>query len=73
VETETLRCFRYDETITSGVDNNLWLRMLRAGVQFGHTGRVVTLRRMHELQVTETDSVSQGLRPRIRIAISRGW
>lgn len=60
VETETLRQFRYDETITSGVDNNLWLRMLRAGVQFGHTGKVVTLRRMHDLQVTETDTASQG-------------
>lgn len=60
VETDILRQFRYDETITSGVDNNLWLRMLRAGVQFGHTGKIVTLRRMHELQVTEMDSSAQG-------------
>lgn len=60
VETAILRQFRYDESITSGVDNNLWLRMLRAGVRFGHTGKAVTLRRMHELQVTETDTTSQG-------------
>lgn len=59
IETDVLRQFRYDENITSGVDNNIMLRMLRAGVNIGHTGKPVTLRRMHDRQVTVTDNVRQ--------------
>lgn len=59
VRTDVLRRFRYDETITSGVDNNLLLRMLRAGVHLVHTGRPLLLRRMHEGQVTVQDGGNQ--------------
>lgn len=59
IRTDVMRRFRYDETITSGVDNNIMLRMLRAGVNLGHTGKPVTLRRLHPRQVTVTDSDRQ--------------
>lgn len=59
VRTEVLRGFGYDETLTSGVDNNLMLRMLRAGAQFGHIGEPVTLRRLHDRQVTVLDGDRQ--------------
>lgn len=60
VKTDVLRRFRYDEQLTSGVDNNLMLRMVRCGLQFKHTGKVVLLRRTHSLQVTQTDNANQG-------------
>lgn len=59
IETATLQRFRYDETITSGVDNNLMLRMLHSGVRISHTGKPVTLRRLHPGQVTAVDSPVQ--------------
>lgn len=59
IKTDILKKFRYDESLTSGVDNNIMLRMLRAGVSLGHTGRPVTLRRMHDRQVTVTDNSNQ--------------
>ncbi|MGV0362945.1 glycosyltransferase [Corynebacterium minutissimum] len=59
ISTDVLRRFRYDESISSGVDNNIMLRMLRAGVRLGHTGKPVTLRRQHSRQVTRTDSKNQ--------------
>lgn len=60
VRTELIRQFRYDERLTSGVDNNLMLRMLRCGLRFNHTGKAVLLRRTHDLQVTVTDGDNQG-------------
>lgn len=59
IRTDVLRRFKYDETISSGVDNNIMLRMLRAGVRLGHTGKPVTLRRQHSRQVTVTDNKNQ--------------
>lgn len=59
VRTDVLRRFGYDETLTSGVDNNLMLRMLRAGARFGHIGEPVTLRRLHDRQVTVVDGDRQ--------------
>lgn len=59
VRTDILREFGYDESLTSGVDNNLMLRMLRAGLRFNHTGKAILLRRTHDLQVTVTDGVAQ--------------
>lgn len=50
---------RYDEKLSSGVDNDLALRLLRTGAVWRHTGRVLTLRRMHGQQVTATDGNSQ--------------
>ena len=59
IRTDVLRRFRYDETLTSGVDNNIMLRMFRSGVKLGHTGKPVTLRRQHSRQVTVTDNKNQ--------------
>lgn len=59
VRTDILRTIRYDENLSSGVDNNIFLRMLRTGARFGHTGKPLTLRRMHAAQVTQTDATNQ--------------
>ena len=60
VRTDVLRAFRYDESFTSAVDNNIALRMLRAGVRLRHAGAVLNLRRVHGGQVTSLDSAFQG-------------
>lgn len=59
IRTDVLRTVRYDEGITSGVDNNLFLRMLRSGYKFVHCGKPVLLRRRHSKQVTVVDNQSQ--------------
>lgn len=59
LKTSLIRQLRYDEKLTSGVDNNLMLRVMRSGAKVTHVGKPVTLRRMHVGQVTVTDSVSQ--------------
>ncbi|MCU1572695.1 MAG: glycosyl transferase family 2 [Micrococcaceae bacterium] len=46
--------FNYDETLKSGVDNNVALRMVKSGVKFRHTGESLILRRMHGRQITRT-------------------
>lgn len=51
--------FGYDETLESGVDNNLALRMIRSGVRFRHTGAPLILRRMHAGQITRTAGETQ--------------
>lgn len=60
LRTDVMRSIRYDESITSGVDNNFFLRLLRAGYRVTHCGKPVLLRRMHKKQVTAVDSVRQG-------------
>lgn len=59
VQTDVLRKVKYDTTLSSGVDNNIFLRMLRSGYKITHTGKPVTLRRMHPGQVTNTDAGNQ--------------
>ncbi len=59
VRTDVIRQLGYDETISSGVDNNMMLRLLRSGLKMTHTGKPVTLRRMHSGQVTVTDGTQQ--------------
>lgn len=59
IKTEVLNRFRYDERLTSGVDHNIYIRMLRSGVNLAHTGKPVTLRRMHPRQVSVTDRGNQ--------------
>jgi glycosyltransferase involved in cell wall biosynthesis len=59
VETRLIRQFRYNETISSAVDHNLALRMMRSGVAWVHTGRVLFLRRMHPTQVSNSDGTRQ--------------
>ncbi len=59
VRTDLIRTFRYDETLTSAVDNNLALRMLRSGVHLHHSGVMCVLRRVHGLSVTAADATNQ--------------
>lgn len=59
IETELLRRFRYDERMTSAVDHNLALRLMRMGVNWRHARRVMFLRRMHPGQVSITDRIGQ--------------
>lgn len=59
VETDVIRRLGYDESLRSGSDYNLGIRMMRSGLRLNHTGQVHTLRRLHDGQITETDSVVQ--------------
>lgn len=59
VETNVIRRLGYDESLRSGSDYNLGIRMMRSGLRLNHTGHVHTLRRLHDGQITETDSVIQ--------------
>lgn len=59
IRTDIIRRFGYDESLTSSVDNNLMLRMLRSGLRLSHLGEPVTLRRLHDGQVTVHDTDRQ--------------
>ncbi|WP_168167692.1 glycosyltransferase [Corynebacterium sp. HMSC074A01] len=59
LRTDVIRSLKYDESLTSGVDNNIMLRLLRSGLKLSHVGKPVTLRRMHSRQVTVLDSDRQ--------------
>lgn len=56
VSRDLFKLVRYDESIISGEDNNLFLRWLRLGFKFAHCGDVVALRRTHDLQITKNDN-----------------
>lgn len=49
----------YDETLRSGSDYNLAIRMQRAGAMLRHSGKYLIMRRLHEDQITKTDSEIQ--------------
>ncbi|GAB3526593.1 glycosyltransferase family 2 protein [Arthrobacter monumenti] len=54
VRRDVMASFEYDETLKSGVDNNLALRMVRSGIVFRHCGESLILRRVHGGQITRT-------------------
>lgn len=56
VDTATLRAIRYNESLLSGEDNEIFLRLLRSGVKFVHCGEVAALRRRHHNQITVYDN-----------------
>ncbi len=60
IRTDVMRSIRYDETLTSGVDNNFFLRLLRSGYKIAHCGKPVLLRRRHKSQVSVVDNSNQG-------------
>lgn len=64
VETRILKKLRYDESLSSGVDNNLALRMVRSGFKLVHCGEILMLRRLHDGQITITDEHTQKLAAR---------
>ncbi|RPF26359.1 glycosyltransferase family 2 protein [Georgenia muralis] len=73
IETELLRRFRYDERMTSAVDHNLALRLMRMGVRWRHAGCVMFLRRMHPGQVSVVDRTSQDAGARLsRLMLESG-
>lgn len=59
LRTDVIRALKYDESLTSGVDNNIMLRLLRSGLKLSHVGKPVTFRRMHSRQVTVLDGDRQ--------------
>ncbi|WP_237208694.1 glycosyltransferase family 2 protein [Rothia nasimurium] len=59
VRTSLLKAVGYDETITSGVDHNIFLRMIRVGGKFKHIGKPLLLRRIHDGQITASESDRQ--------------
>ncbi|WP_408927718.1 glycosyltransferase [Corynebacterium tuberculostearicum] len=59
LQTDVIRKLKYDTSLSSGVDNNFFLRLLRSGYKVTHTGKPLTLRRMHSSQVTNTDVGNQ--------------
>ena len=59
LQTDVIRKLEYDTSLSSGVDNNFFLRLLRSGYKVTHTGKPLTLRRMHSSQVTNTDVGNQ--------------
>lgn len=59
IQTDVMRLLRYDESISSGIDNNFFLRLLRCGYKISHCGRPVLIRRQHSGQVTLTDAPNQ--------------
>ncbi|WP_161512703.1 glycosyltransferase family 2 protein [Actinomyces howellii] len=52
IRTDVMRAVRYDETLATGVDNDFMLRLLRTGAHLVHTGKALTLRRLHPQQVS---------------------
>ena len=59
MDRDLMAALGYDESLSSGIDNNFALRSLRSGVVWQHTGRVLTLRRLHAEQITAQLSDSQ--------------
>ncbi|MEV7606238.1 glycosyltransferase family 2 protein [Paenarthrobacter sp. NPDC089322] len=54
IRADIFKKFRYDETLKSGVDNNIALRMVRSGIKMKHTGENLILRRLHSGQITRS-------------------
>lgn len=59
VDRDLMRAIRYDAQLASGIDNNFALRSLRSGLEWRHTGRVHSLRRMHDTQITSQGAAGQ--------------
>ena len=59
VDRDLMAAIGYDESLPSGIDNNFALRSLRSGLVWKHTGRILTLRRMHDAQITALLTESQ--------------
>lgn len=54
IRADIFKQFSYDESLKSGVDNNVALRMIRSGVRLRHTGENLILRRLHGGQITRS-------------------
>ncbi|MDO5747731.1 MAG: glycosyltransferase [Actinomycetaceae bacterium] len=56
IRRKILEVFRYDEVFSSAEDNNIALRMLRNSTCFKSTNTILTLRRLHQSSLLETNS-----------------
>lgn len=65
VERDLMRAVPYDETMRSGSDYNLAVRMARVGARLKHCGDAVLLRRLHSHQITNTHSKTQKVSGRV--------
>lgn len=72
VEKSLLEQIPYDETLTSAIDNNVALRALRSGFRFHHCHQFLTIRRIHDKQVTAVDGQKQKLGARLTHTWFRG-
>ena len=61
----------YDESMRSGSDYNLAIRLARSGAKFAHCGEYVLLRRQHDGQITNTHGNFQKVSGRVSGAFAR--
>lgn len=59
VPTSILKDLKYDSRLSSAVDHNVAVRTSMAGIKWAHVGKAVMLRRIHDGQISETDSGQQ--------------
>lgn len=59
IRRELLQAVPYDTRLSSAVDHDVALRLLRLGTTWKHYGKVATLRRIHSSQVSATDGTAQ--------------
>lgn len=74
--TDVLRAIPYDEAFALGSDLDLALRMATLGLEIGHTGSYVTLRRFHSTNVTLTgtsNQASNGAAAKARAIATYSW
>lgn len=71
IERRVMEQIPYNETMRSGSDYNLSVRMARAGVKLQHCGKYVMLRRRHEGQITNSHGEFQRVSGRVTGAYGR--
>lgn len=71
VERSVLQAIPYNETMRSGSDFNLAVRMARGGVKLNHSGKIVMLRRMHDAQITNSHGDLQKVSGRVSSNMGR--
>ena len=72
VEKSVLSAVPYNETMRSGSDYNLAVRIARAGVKLEHCGKIVMLRRQHDAQITNSHGELQKVSGRVSGNMGRG-
>lgn len=70
LQTDLLRLVGYDESIRSGSDYNLAIRLSRHGVNLRHSGHFHLVRRVHDRQVTLVDSDHQKGAARLTVSLA---
>lgn len=72
VETRVMKAIPYNETMRSGSDFNLAVRMIRSGIKLNHSTHYVLLRRLHDGQITNADSTLQKVSGALTNFMARG-